>query len=101
MLHIEDSLETHGYSYRIEDCMKPLDEIVETVYPVAYCRRNNKLYFLNLNRSGYNGVTPGVVEYPLEYLEQEVNPAPNMIDILTTARKPGRVQTPLSLQRLM
>ena len=79
VLHIEDSLDNmtagHDCTYRIEDCLKNLSEITETVYPVALCRKYNKLFILNCARSGYNGITPGVVEFGMEDLDILVNEA--------------------------
>ena len=70
-LRMEDNLDFGGTQnfYSVEDCMRPLDEITESVYPVAFCRNYNKLFILNLARTSYNKVTPGIAEYPVEYFD--------------------------------
>ena len=109
VLHIEDAVENlaagHDCSYRIEDCLTNLREITETVYPVALCRKYNKLFILNCARSGYNGVTPGVVDFGMEDLDIIANEA----DRQTYRQDEGKtgnsrynrplVQTPYDLQR--
>lgn len=81
IFRIEDNLENmsagHDCNYKIEDCRKTLPEITETVYPIALSRKHNKVFILNGARSGYNGITPGIVEFSmgeLDILANEDNP---------------------------
>jgi hypothetical protein len=104
IVHIEDDVENvnagHDCTYRVEECLKNLGEITETVYPAALTRRNNKLYILNSARSGYNGITPGVVEFGMEDLDMIANEAGKRIGGKVSV-KGGRsaVKTPIDLQR--
>lgn len=109
VLHIEDAVENlaagHDCTYRIEDCLTNLNEITETVYPVALSRKHNRLFILNCARSGYNGLTPGVVEFGMEDLDIIANEADRQAR--NTSKKLGTtisldrhgVRTPYDLQR--
>lgn len=108
VLHIEDAVEEivagQDCVYRIENCRKNLSEITETVYPVALCRKYNKLFILNCARSGYNNITPGVVEFGMEDLDIIANDADREANYNTSKLsrnyfEGSRVKTPYDLQR--
>jgi hypothetical protein len=103
LFRIEDNVEDlhSGYdcSYRIEDCQKTLPEITETVYPVALSRKNNKIFIMNAARSGYNSITPGIVEFSMNQLDILANESnSNRVENVGMSRD-NRVRTPISLQR--
>ncbi|CAG9334885.1 unnamed protein product [Blepharisma stoltei] len=100
LLYIEDSLDQQDYKYKLKECIKNLEENLETAWPVAYDRDENKLYILNLNRSGYISTNPGVVEYRIQDFEFGQRQDHNF-DLFSTfgTSKQSRVQTPISLHR--
>ncbi|CAG9325874.1 unnamed protein product [Blepharisma stoltei] len=78
VMYIENSLDMQGIGYnpqggaeiyRIEDCLRPLDEPTETAWPITFCRSNNTLYLMNLNRKGEGDQKPGVIKYQVEYFD--------------------------------
>ena len=106
MFKIEDNVENlaagHDCNYKIEDCRKTLPEITETVYPVALSRKNNKIFILNAARSGYNGITPGVVEFAMAELDVLANESiQNGRETRESYARSleNRVRTPISIQR--
>ncbi|OMJ76441.1 hypothetical protein SteCoe_24183 [Stentor coeruleus] len=106
ILYIEDNVGDlgtgHDCNYRIEECLNNLNEITETVYPVAFSRKHNRLFLLNCARSGYNGLTPGVVDFQMENLDNpedgEVENMSKNLGMVNSLDRRG-VRTPYDMQR--
>lgn len=66
------------------DAERPMDNITEVAHPVAFCRDNNKLYFINLAKHSHTSKTPDVATYNIEYFDLAVDYATKPYEMAPT-----------------
>lgn len=104
ILNINDTLSFDGLNYTtqdqketytLKDCPRPLDNVTETVFPVALSRTHNLLYIMNSYKSTPDSLSFSIEEYNVEYFEIST-----MVDY---SNKPlniiAKVRTPYDLGR--
>lgn len=69
---IDYSNDVENKTFTLQDCYRPLEDLTETVFPVAFCRTSNCLYIMNSHGSDPNSLTFSMVEFKVEYFDISV-----------------------------
>jgi Kelch motif len=104
ILTVEDLLQIDGVNYTtqgenqhysLRDCLRSLENITETVFPIAFSRTNNVLYILNSYNSSTDNLSFSIEEYSIEYFEISTS-----VDYTSKpAQLIAKVRTPYDLGR--
>ena len=66
---VDYSTQNERQCYTLQDCLRSLENITETVFPVAFSRTHNILYIMNSYKSDASSLSFSIEEFSVEYFE--------------------------------
>jgi hypothetical protein len=87
---IDNSSDINSKTLTLQDCFRPLEDITETVFPIAFCRASNTLFLMNSSGSDPSSLSFSIIEFNVEYFDitTPVDHSSKPLEMISKVRTP-------------